>query len=469
MTLPLDVRRQEFWSKITSDIGGLLTAEPASSTQLASAVPSASSSSNAPPAPAQSTIMTTELLTTVWRTSVVTVERTTNVVETASDHASSSAYTPLSSATHTPVATTKQHSLPKPTTTTSKATSGTPTMTASFISHKSMATPNVEPTSTASNSDAHRKQAIIGGLAGAIAGLILIGILIVFFLRRRRKREDDSDSVSEKGGIRPAIARKWSELTARDPPPAAVLPVSQGTDTPDYDGGVIRMSLDRWPRPYANGQGYRESMGPRRLQVMNPSPSRPSTPLGRGSSESIPKFLVRQKTALANVFSAAPRSRGDSTGELPHQNLAVPTISVDPALSTECIPRNAPTPSFRSYPSVSSLPIVEQRPPEDPFLTPPDERLEDEQLSSTQPSPRRPGITPLQSAGRTLSHLGSALNPFRSRRDAAEGSFVESERQSVGTFSSRGDPFQYDRPSLRESVAPDRGETDGRFTVYEGT
>lgn len=480
----------QIWSKITSDIGGIFTVDAASTTRPApTPLPPPG---NASPAE-DSTIMTTELLTTVWRTSLVTVKLTTDVVESATEQISQPAATgngpqstatghappatsiAVSSSTRTTLATSTRHSLSRPTT--DVPTARNPTMTMSLFTHDPITTPTITPTPAPSKHDPHQKQAIIGGLAGAIGGLILIGLLICLCLRRRRKEDDDGESPSEKA-IHSQMAPVWSEFTQRDSHPNPVLPVSQGTDTPDYDGGLLRVSLDRWPRPYANGQSYRESLGPRRLQVMNPSPSRPSTPVTRGSTDSIPRFLVRQKTALAAVFSNAPGSRAGSTGESPHRALPVPTIAVDPALSTECIPRTAPpTPSFRSYSSVTSLPIVSQRPPEDPFLTPPDERLEDGQLPSAGSS-RRPGITPLQSAagaaGRTLSHLGSALNPFKTKSHLGPSNLAASvssgSRRSVSTFSSGGDPFQYDRPSIRESNAGGRGEVERpNWEVYEGT
>jgi hypothetical protein len=476
---PRQVDLASIFSRLTSEFGGLLTDGPTSASTPPKPTPTSPADETPTPPNRPSPSMPTPAYTTVWRTSFTTVRLTTNSADSSSlppesysssvlaSGSDSSDSIPISS---TALAATTHHS-PLPTTDTSDL-SGTPTLTMSFVTHKPVVSATSIPDNTTTKSDGHQKHAIIGGLSGSIAGLVLIGLLIFFFLKWRRRWEEDreDDVVSEKG-IRPMLARKFSQLTARNSSPApAPLPVSQGTSTPDYDGGVIRMSLD-WPRPYAHGEGYRESMGPRRLQVMNPSPERPSTPAPRGSSESVPGFISRQKTALAAVFAAGGRSRANSTGESPQKGFTVPTIAVDDASSTEHLPTNAngPTPSFRSYPSVSSLPMVEQRPPEDPFLTPPDERDELTPPARTQ----RPGIRPLQSAasaaGRTLSHMGSALNPFKSKSYLAPSTYAASTR-SVSSSSSAGDQFQFDRPSIADSNAREYDRsTKSTWAVYEGT
>lgn len=471
----------EIWSKFTSEIDSILTHAAATTT----------SPGNASPATATATTMvTTEVFTTVWRTSLTTVHLTTDVVRTKTlNGADTTSPDPTPSTTSRELTPTSLASPTAPsnppksagiTSTSSSSTStrnasngviGTPTLTLSLLTHKPLAHVTGIPSFNATNNGSHnataqRKHAIIGGLAGAIAGLVLIGILIVFCLRKRRRKNGASDEPVSEKGVRPAMARKWSEFTARHSTSTVMPPVSHGTNTPDIDGGLIRMSLDRWPRPYAHGEGYRESLGPRRLQVMNPSPPRPATPQTRGSSESVTRFVNRQKTAIVSVFAGGTRARAGSNGESPNHGLVAPTITIDPALSSECVAANAYAPSFRSLPSVSSTAMVEQRPPEDPFLTPPDER---DEMEEPQTKPRRPGIAPLQSAAsvaaRTLSNIGSALNPFRSKSYVNESVTSASvSRRSVISSSSAGDPFHYDRPSLRN-----HRDTGSTWQVYEGT
>ena len=240
------------------------------------------------------------------------------------------------------------------------------------------------------------------------------------------------------------------------------------------------MSLEHWPRPFAHGESFRESTGPGQLRVMNPDMSKPTTPLPRTSNESDSSFLKRQRSAIGAVLFGGNRSRTNSYKGSLNQAAQVPTIAIDPALSTECIARTAPTPSFRSYSSVSSFPVVQQQPPDDPFLTPPDERDELGQSSPPPSRARRPSLAPLQNAagaaGRTLSHLGSSLNPFRSKPEPATETVKTVSRNSISTFSSAGDPFKLDRPSIYEEyTSQGRGGSEfsrehiPNYCMYEGT
>lgn len=345
--------------------------------------------------------------------------------------------------------------------------------------------------------DGSRKQAIIGGLSGSIAALILIGLIACLCWRRRKPRFDDDDeaSMNEKG-LRPILARKWSSLKSRAPPPRPPPPAASRVSTPDPepDGQILRVSLENWPRPYAHEQGLRESMGPTTLRVMNPDLSRPTTPV-RPSTETAGSFLKRQRHALAAaLYGGRP---GSSRGGSPQRGLhpPMPGSNVDPALSTEFLAPKAGAPSIRSVASTGTsgtVPVMIQRPPEDPFLTPPDESEERKDFATiTRPAAvqQRPGIAPLQGAAaggmmvRTLSHL----NPFRTRSNAsvsANASVCASsrspsrDRQSVSTFSSAGDPFMLDRRSLRSGVgrpvaAVRGGEVErgqgGDVMMYEGT
>ncbi|GAB1725710.1 hypothetical protein NU195Hw_g4867t1 [Hortaea werneckii] len=344
---------------------------------------------------------------------------------------------------------------------------------ASTTSPTSAVATNQSPSASPEANEQPQKNAIIGGVSGAIAGLLLMGVLIAFCLRRRKPRNEDSDSVSEKGNIRPALKRKWTELTGKGTPkPTPQMP----QDTPvtvDEDHHIIRMNTTHWARPFAKGQGegFRESVGPAQLRVVNPDPSRPSTP--RISSETAGSFLKKQRTAFAAVLANAGRSRSNSrlSGQPPPN---VPEIVVDPALSSECIAHSPHNPASRSNPSPTSSPENHRSSqgsssmglPSDPAHTSP----------SSQQQQQRPGLSPLQSAGnvakRTLSHIGSILNPFRTPSGAGIEAIGGSRRhslistQSSATLSSSrlssnrdtttrttySDPFDLDRPSVRGSV-----------------
>jgi len=362
-----------------------------------------------------------------------------------------------------------------------------------------------------------QRHAVVGGVTGAIASFVLIGALLFFCFRRRRRRTQDDESnahrhVHDEKGIRPTMKRKWTEMTGRGTPqPTPQLPQSSSPVTVDEEHHIIRMSTQHWARPYALGQGegYRESVAPGQLRVVNPDASRPVTPrlssdtagsfLGRlqhlgpsrpttPRSDTASSFLKKQRSALAAVLLTANRSRASSRSNIHTQDPTphIPEIIFDPALSRECIAPSARPPSFRSYLSATSLPIVQQRPPEDPFLTPPDEK-DEEASSPPRQRPTRPTLAPLQSAAgaatRTLSHLGSAmLNPFRTRSVVETTTAVPSggarSPSSVSTWSSRlsqrntgfSDPFDLDKPSVRGSTAAHaaRDLERGRI-LYEGT
>ncbi|KAI6872727.1 hypothetical protein KC343_g10114 [Hortaea werneckii] len=352
---------------------------------------------------------------------------------------------------------------------------------------------NQSPSASLEANEQPQKNAIIGGVSGAIAGLILMGVLIAFCLRRRKPRNEDSDSVSEKGNFRPALKRKWTELTGKGTPkPTPQMP----QDTPvtvDEDHHIIRMNTTHWARPFAKGQGegFRESIGPAQLRVVNPDPSRPSTP--RMSSETAGSFLKKQRTAFAAVIANAGRSRSNSrlSGQPPPN---VPEIVVDPALSSECIAHSPHNPASRSTPSPTPSPENHRASqgsssmvlPSDPEHTSPSSQQQQQQ----QPQPQRPGLSPLQTAGsaamRTLSHIGSILNPFRTPSNAGIEPVGGSRRhslistQSSSTLSSSrlssnrdtttrttySDPFDLDRPSVRGSV-PQLVSRYGSFSGQE--
>ncbi|KAI7164865.1 hypothetical protein KC349_g407 [Hortaea werneckii] len=350
----------------------------------------------------------------------------------------------------------------------------------STTSSTSAVATNQSPSASPEANESPQKNVLIGGLSGAFAGLLLIGVLVAFCLRRRKTRNEDSDSVSEKGNFRPALKRKWTELTGKGTPkPTPQMP----HDTPvtvDEDHHIIRMNTTHWARPFAQGQGegFRESAGPAQLRVVNPDPSRPSTP--RISSETAGSFLKKQRTALAAVLANAGRSRSNSrlSGQPPSN---VPEIIVDPALSSECIAHSPYNPSTRSTPSPTVSP-GNHRVSQGSSMGLPPETTPSSASQQQHQQPKRPGLSPLQSAGsaakRTLSHIGSILNPFRTPSNAEiepAGPVVAGPRQqststqssSSGTCSSSSsrlssratitgttysDPFDLDRPSVRGSV-----------------
>ena len=346
------------------------------------------------------------------------------------------------------------------------------------LSGSSTMPPQVAATAPPSHSvivatvDHHHKHAIIGGLSGALAGLVIIGLLICFCFRKRHRvdaTEQDTTSLSEKGK-RPLFIRKWTTMTTKGTPkPTPHLPADASPVTVDEDHHIIRMSVNHWHRPFAkgNGEGLRESIGPGRLRVVNPDVSRPATP--------------RMRTALAVVLASAGRSRTNSRSTVPTVNRSpqtvytarkAPEIAIDPALSRECVASFEAPPSFKSYLSLASLPPVHPRHADDPFITPP---------LDAAARQKRPALTPLHSAtglaGRTLSHLGSTLSPFRA---TAKPNPAESVR-TVSTMSSRlsrrdtgfSDPFDLDRPSVRGSEAgyarSAQGHQGPHWSLYEGT
>lgn len=353
-----------------------------------------------------------------------------------------------------------------------------------------------------------QKRAIVGGLSGTIAGLILIGALVCVILRIRRKKPEThpecNDSLSEKSFMPPAFVRTWTGLsnvskgTVKQPTevirqlsPAAV----------DEDHRMIRMNTRHWPRPFAPGEGvgWRESLPPGQLRVVNPDLSRPVTP--RRSPESAAHFLRRQRSSLSGfVFGVNTPHTSVQSQQHPPNQPQIPTITIiDPNLSRECVATYAATPSFRSYPSVSVLPIIVQQPPDDPFYTSSVASIripeEPESTESHKQTPRsRPGLDALQTAagaaGRTWSHLSSQLlHPLRSRANSGiinphtpvqdvRGLSHLSYSSSESRHSRRSDPFDLDQPSIRGSHNPpelrianefQRRNQTPNWRLYEGT
>lgn len=299
------------------------------------------------------------------------------------------------------------------------------------------------------------KNAIVGGLSGAIAGLVLVGILLCVCLRRKRQKSLEPDELPDdkEKGYRPSLSSKWNGVIGTKGS-ETMPPKPEGGKSPVIiDDHLIRMSLDHWERPYAHNEGYRESMGPGlSLRCTNPDPSRPESPALPAPAHSPASFLKRQRSALTAVLLNASRSPASPN------SLAVPapvSTANRPPSQDDTIAANAPS-------SKSSSSIIRPKTPEDPFLMPP-----------TQPhahrTPSRPLLTPIQSAtsissaSRTLSNMGSAmLNPFRSRSNVNSDLRRDSHSgHSITTYASdpswrhrpHSDPFELDRPSVRNSRA----------------
>ncbi|KXL44790.1 hypothetical protein M433DRAFT_149599 [Acidomyces richmondensis BFW] len=482
-----------FWSVLTSELGSALQPLTAPTGDQQSSVPAGGLVTTT--AEVSISVLTVTVESTILRTSYFTVHTTAGILQTPSSPTtpcSPSLFTTswdtgiaspptIQSTVHSTCHPSKTFYTSLPAIVAQSTPTGSPTLAKSIQSQGPIPTPSPPATSTNPPSIDAKKATIIGGLSGSIAGLVLIGVILALCFRKRRCREEDSGSASDsEKGIRPTIPRKWTELTGIvTPKPMPQLLYAAPPATVDEDHHIIRMSLQHWPRPYAlgHGEGYRDSVVPGQLRVTNPDLSRPATPRLSADAGS---FLRKQRSALATLFTAASRSRVSSHSYPQH---SIPDITIDPPLSRECVACTTQTPSFRSYPSVATLSMVQQQPPEDPFLTPPGEATDQKQRS------RRPTLTPLQSAAsaasRTLSHLGGALNPFKTKANVVETIRTVSAN-SVSTLSSRfsrRETGQYSNPfdlSVDQTSTHTRGaeleraidgfEQDcGGLTVYEGT
>ncbi|KAK4893758.1 hypothetical protein LTR27_008006 [Elasticomyces elasticus] len=482
-----------FWSAFTSQFGAI-TADFDPSTNMPTAVVTVPYS-------------TVTVQSTILQTAFVTV--TTGLAQPEINTHSSPSSTPTI-LDPVPITT--------PTSST-RSSGGSGSLTVSLETQRPVTTPSATASSSAitATSRLTQKHAIIGGLSGALASFVMIGAILFFCLRKRRRRNEVDElsvqhEVLDEKGFRPTLKRKWTELTSKGTPkPTPQLPPTSSPITIDEEHHIIRMNTQHWARPYAlgHGEGYRESVGPGQLRVTNPDASRPVTP-GRTSSDTNASFLGRlqylgasrpttprsdtagsylgkQRSRLAAVMLTANRSRTSSRSNVHDATPPrIPEIVIDPQLSRECIAPQARTPSLRLYQSATSQPYVQQHPPEDPFLTPPDERDEttSQHQTTAQQRPARPSLAPLQSAARTLSHIGSVLNPFSYRTTSVNKTALPSVRSSTGSISTGSistwsagwsqrntgisDPFDLDRPSLRGSNAPGNDLEHGK-PLYAGT
>ncbi|KAJ8608020.1 hypothetical protein MRB53_039926 [Persea americana] len=236
------------------------------------------------------------------------------------------------------------------------------------------------------------KNAIIGGLVGAIGGAMVIALLILLCCCYRRRKQQDAEAYHHQ--IRPDMA-DMREMSFGQVGPLVNINRSSIKSLSPVDGSLIRISLENFQRPFVKNEGWRETVPAGRLRVVNPDRSLPPTP--DGSVERLPFF-----SRLRAPDQAAIADNQYTTQAKPLAKL--PVIRIHENISKESV-----APSFRSYPSVDTQPLVYQRPPEDPFLA----ASEQASLSSS----RRPKLTPMQGASRTWSALSAAFNfKGRSRR-----------------------------------------------------
>ncbi|CZT14179.1 uncharacterized protein RCC_00153 [Ramularia collo-cygni] len=346
--------------------------------------------------------------------------------------------------------------------------------TSSSVIPAVMASPSTAPQSTAipiAGKDGEQKShkiAIVGGLTGTIAGLIFIGVILCLLLRRRRKKAEHPggmDWAAREDTPTPHVVEKsFFAAGVHSRPGTAVT----------RDDRIIHINTRHWSRPFAlgAGEGYRESIPAGQLRCTNPDPSRPNT------SQTIPKTpptLFNRKRSLSRTTEMSQRhSLAQEVPPVPPVPpvLPLPTIKVvDPILSRELISRYSGTPSFKSYPSISTVQVAQQ-PSDDPFRTPSTGQSIESEQTERSSAPR-----PTTAASKTWAHI---LNPLRSRspsclelRARASSECSVDTVSSSARFSRRSDPFDLDRQS-RNWNAGSEVRSKSHFTrrsqiLYEGT
>lgn len=325
-----------------------------------------------------------------------------------------------------------------------------------------------------------KKLVIIGGLSGAVGGLLLLGLLLFFYLRRRHQRregmQEDKAPVDEYVA-RPSINSSSSRFS--NEPTDQTTFIQEHTTYPPatIDGNLIRMSLDRFERPFVKKEGWRDSNGPGRLRVVNPDRSCPSTP--ELPSVRAPQSHLQLYPPFAPAFLSSIRSKSASYSSTPGVS-CLPHVPGNSHAPSDHSMTTTATPSFRSYPSLVSLRTAVHQIPKDPFVT----------LPSNNPQQRanRPSLAPLQSTtSRTWSSLGRVLLPFKTKSPPMVQSARSSARESLLFYSPtrpshrssvRSDLLTLDRPSFGgrstdASVHVSERDSDKRYTqssmIYDGT
>lgn len=267
-----------------------------------------------------------------------------------------------------------------------------------------------------------RKQAIVGGLAGAIGALVLVGLLLCFCLRRRHRRtdddEDEEDGLKKEKAVKapkslakvPSTVRLWNTLGRS---PARSTPEISKPRTPSpVDGSLIRVSTEHWSRPFVKKEGLRDSLEPAPLRVINQGPdsSRSSTP----TEERKNGFVRKQRSALAAFLQDG--SRSNSRNAVKRGPISYPKPMVgDPKYSSKAMVDSvADNQSVGSLPSDVSSPLVVQQPPEDPFYQS-QTMLSTMEEVAPPAEPIRNTTTTQPEISRTYSHFGKNANPFRTQ------------------------------------------------------
>ncbi|KAK6435183.1 hypothetical protein LTR95_008636 [Oleoguttula sp. CCFEE 5521] len=222
----------------------------------------------------------------------------------------------------------------------------------------------------------HDRKAIVGGLSGTIAGLLLIGLLLFFCLRRRRKSRElreISEPISEKSVppplstvVKPGLVRQLSNFALGHLRNRSTPELPRPRRPSPCDGSLIRVPLDHWDRPFAAGGGLRDSITPIPLRVANPDPSRVSTP----QPAARPNFLRKQSSNL--VAFLHDRTKGAPTAPVADSDLLTPlgpqARHLEPALSREWLVHDTRDGGLPISPSQTTLPVIVQHPPDDPFV-----------------------------------------------------------------------------------------------------
>lgn len=283
---------------------------------------------------------------------------------------------------------------------------------------------------------AANKKAIVGSLAGAIGFMVLLGILLCVCLRRRHRREEAEADASNEDGLKkpakeakPSIVRQWSEFALGTSKQRSTPELVQPKTPSAVDGSLIRVSTDHWSRPYAKSSGPRESLYPAPLRIVNPDDRSGSvTP----QPESNASFLRKQRMAIAAILQDRPGTGSRSSSREQVSQISYPKpIQTHPVQSSRAVHQTAaPRPSVGTGPSEVSLPIVTQKPPEDPFIA---SNMEIAQMVAPPSPPRgkpvpqraypkpaanattQPSAQPMppQVITRTKSQSGASSNPWR--------------------------------------------------------
>ncbi|QIW98900.1 hypothetical protein AMS68_004418 [Peltaster fructicola] len=310
------------------------------------------------------------------------------------------------------------------------------------------------PMASANNTDYH-KQAVVGGLAGAMGGTVFLAILLILCCcgRRRWKRRTDNEKQPESQRP-PMLANEHSFF--RPTPYLAGRNRSSIKSFRTADGNVIRVNLDQFSRPFSEKESWRESVGPRRLTVMNPDKSLPGTP--NIAADYIPGFFGRYKGSpeMAVPEQVVYADRGLAS--------KMPGMHIEAGLSKEWIVPSAY--QMNKSASVQTSPIVRQQPPHDPF--------QDDYAYEEDETPRKATET------RDWAAVGSALTPFVSRasQNAVErhphpamhsvSSFSQATSRRVSSIT---DPFELESPEVRQEprFIMQQSPRGGRIRTYDGT